>query len=366
MKIQLPNQPHLFEKALTAAIETTRSCKVGISFLAHFIGLIQALRHHPITENKIKELEQEGQKRKEVFNVQAIEALEAEWIFLWRKYPQMTHRRELMYMKHLLTKSKDFTSQMPFDRACFSFSEFKVKFKSDECSQQFSEFLERNQHIRVSSDKKLYAQYIQACIELDPVYFWDRLCLLERIYQFSSKFQCQEVPIEGEWAETKYLYWNRVTNFSLQMVLRLAQKDLWARFAGDGFSNELQEFSWPVDVDCKFSRTPCEGYLNRLLLTFRSVLLNEEQNDHSSKALTPVIEKRTRPQQKTDELIKHTKAHWDKHPTANYDEVYGYYCNRCRFPKPYSSDEWEKKVRKLKLDPRPPSEKVRGFSKKER
>lgn len=34
------------------------------------------------------------------------------------------------------------------------------------------------------------------------------------------------------------------------------------------------------------------------------------------------------------------------------------------FLKPYSLDEWEKKVRKLKLDPRPPSEKVRGFSKK--
>jgi hypothetical protein len=51
MKIQLPNQPHSFEKALTTAIETTRSCEIGISFLAHFIGLIQALRHHPITEN---------------------------------------------------------------------------------------------------------------------------------------------------------------------------------------------------------------------------------------------------------------------------------------------------------------------------
>ncbi len=56
MKIQLPNQPHLFEKALTIAIETTKSCEIGISFLAHFIGLIQAFRHHPITENWVKDL----------------------------------------------------------------------------------------------------------------------------------------------------------------------------------------------------------------------------------------------------------------------------------------------------------------------
>lgn len=49
MKIQLPNQPHLFEKGLTTSIETARSNKSGISFLAHYIGLIQALRHHSMT-----------------------------------------------------------------------------------------------------------------------------------------------------------------------------------------------------------------------------------------------------------------------------------------------------------------------------
>lgn len=106
MKIQLPNQPHLFEQALTAAIETTRSCEIGISFLAHFVGLIQTLRHHSITENWVKELEKEGQKRKEAFNVQAIETLEAEWLFLWKKYPQQACRKELVRIKQLLTKTK--------------------------------------------------------------------------------------------------------------------------------------------------------------------------------------------------------------------------------------------------------------------
>jgi hypothetical protein len=365
MKIQLPNQSHLFEKAFTAAIETTKSCEVGISFLAHFIGLMQALRHHPITENWVKGLEQENQKRKEAFNVQAIEALETEWLFLWKNYPQKACRKELVRIKQLLTKNKDLTSQMPFSRICNAFLEFKIKFNCDECSEKLLQFLKNNQQHRISANKVLYAQYIQTSVELDPVYFWDRLCLLERIHQSSSHFHTQQPPIQGKWEETKYLHWERVSNSSFQMASWLARQDLWARFARDGFSNDKRDFILPLDLACKFSRKACEKYLDRLLTYVRSILLKEEKDD-TNKTSNPVIEKKTLPQQKTDELIKHTKAHWDKHPTANYDEVYGYYCNRCRFPKPYSSDEWEKKVRKLKLDPRPPSEKVRGFSKKGR
>lgn len=65
-----------------------------------------------------------------------------------------------------------------------------------------------------------------------------------------------------------------------------------------------------------------------------------------------------------EELKKHTSEYWKDHPGANYDEVYDYYCDRCRSPKPYSRSEWERKIANLKLDPRPLHEKVRGFSKK--
>ena len=367
MKTPLPNQPHLFEKAVTAAIETVRSSQIGISFLAHLVSLIQALREHPITTHWIKELEEENQKRKEAFNVKAIEAVEAEWMFLWKKYPGMACRKELVRIQHLLTKNNDISSQLPFDRACFSFLEFKTKFECDACSKKFSEFFEHNQHLRVSRDKNIYTQYIQATVELDPVYFWDRLCLLERIHQFSShKFQVNQSPIQGKWSETKYLYWERTASSSLQMVLWQAQKNLWARFDGDGFTNEMRESSWPIDVACKFSRTACEGYLDRLLINLHPILLSVESNNHNSMPPSQAVGIKPVPQQKADELEKHTRDYWEKHPKAIYDEVYRYYCSRCRFRKPYSFSEWERKVRDLKLDPRPPSEKVRGFSKKGR
>lgn len=365
MKTQLPNQPHLFEKALKTAIETTRTCEIGISFLAHFVGLIQALRHHPITKNWVKDLEKESQKRKQAFNVEAIEALETEWLFLWKKYPQQICRKELVRIKHLLTKNKDFSSQMPFDRICNAFLEFKIKFNCDECSEKLLQFLEHNQQRRISANKVLYAQYIQTSVELDPVYFWDRLCLLERIHQSSSHFHTQQPPIQGKWEETKYLHWERVSTSSFQMASWLARQDLWARFAVDGFSNDKREFLFPIDLACKFSRKACEKYLDRLLVHIRPIL-DEEQKDGVSKASALVIGKKTRPQLKLEELQKHTKEYWDKNPAANHEDVYDYYCRRCRFPKPYSADEWKRKVRFFQLDPRPQSEKVRGFSKKGR
>ncbi len=366
MKIQLPNQPHLFEKALTAAIETTRSCEIGISFLAHFVGLIEALRHHPITEKWVKDLEKESQKRKESFNEQAIEAVEAEWTFLWKKCPQLACGKELVRIKHLLIKNKGFSSQMPFDRIYNAFVEYKIKFNCGECSEKLLQFLEHNQQRRISANKVLYAQYIQTSMELDPVYFWDRLCLLEQIYQSSSYPQTQQLPvIQGKWEETKYLHWERASNSSFQMASWLARQDLWARFAGDGFLNDKRDFILPLDLACKFSRKACEKYLDRLLVHVRPIL-DEKQKDGVSKASDLVIGKKTRPQLKVEELQKHTKEYWDKNPAANHDDVYDYYCRRCRFSKPYSVDEWKRKVRFFQLDPRPQSEKVRGFSKKGR
>lgn len=91
-----------------------------------------------------------------------------------------------------------------------------------------------------------------------------------------------------------------------------------------------------------------------------------ESKNHSSTPLSQAIEKKPIPQQKSDELEKHTKEYWEQHPKATYAEVYSHYCNHCRFFKPCSRSEWERKVRELKLDPRPPSAKVQGLSKKGR
>ena len=291
MKIELPNQPHLFEKAFTTAIETTRTCEIGISFLTHFVGLIQALRYHPVTENWVKDLEKKSQKRKEVFNIQAIEALETEWLFLWKNYPQWACRKELVRIKQLFANNKNRSSQMPFALICAAFLEFKIKFNYDECSEKLLQFLERNQQYRISANKVLYAQYIQTAVELDPVYFWERLCLLERIHQSSFHSHTQDPLIQGKWEETKYLHWERASNTSVQMVSWLARQDLWARFSGDGFSNDKQEFILPIDLAYKFSRKVCEKYLDRLLRYVHSIFL-KEQKDDTSKASNPVIEKK--------------------------------------------------------------------------
>lgn len=279
------------------------------------------------------------------------------------KHPQNACRKELIRIKHLLTQNMDFFAQMPFDRICYSFLEFKKKFNCSEVSEKFSNFSRYNERFR--KDRKLYREYIQTSLEIDPVYFWNRLCLLEQIYQFSSdEFEIPKLPIQGKWKDKKYLHWERATKSSLQMILYLAQGDLLSRFDEDGFVNETQALSWPIDETFKFTRRACDGYLDRLLTHTRPILLNVKETENNDQALSEVIVKKTRPQQKTEELVKHTKDYWDKFPTASYKQVYEYYCDCCRF-NPYSIDEWERKFRKLMLDPRPRKEKVRGFSEKE-
>ncbi len=186
MEIQLSKQPSQFEKAVVTAIETIRSCQTGLSFLAHFIGLIDALRNHPITENWVKVLEEENQKRKEAFDIDAIEGLEAEWLFLWKEYPKMESRKSLMHIKHFFTKSKEQSFQMPLNYICFSFLEFKIRYSCNECSEKFDGFIKQYPHLHMARDPKIYAEYIQTSVELDRVYLWDRLCLLEKVFQFSA------------------------------------------------------------------------------------------------------------------------------------------------------------------------------------
>jgi hypothetical protein len=101
--------------------------------------------------------------------------------------------------------------------------------------------------------------------------------------------------------------------------LDLAQGDLLARFDEDGFVNETQELSWSIDETFKFTRRACEWYLDRLLIHIHPILLKAEETENTNKASSEVILSKTLPQQKKDELVKHTKKYWDKFPTASYE-----------------------------------------------
>lgn len=364
MNIHLPNQPQEFENELKTVVNAVKSCQTEISFLQHFISLIQALRGHIITADGFKTLEEESEERKEIFRKKSLEVLEAEWLFLWRKHPQLVRRKMLVQMKQFFTKGNIQSSQMPFNHICLSFKKFKAKFKCNDCSKIFSQFFEQHNQLRIEGAPKLYSEYIQTAVELDPVYFWDRLCLLERIYQHSSDPSgFHQYSIKGKWEEKKHLYWKRAEESSLQFILGLAQKYLWTKFEKDQIASIEDLISHPFDLACKFSRTQCENYLDRLLIYIHSIL--PKQTDNGAREISAEFAKQlTVPQQKKDELIKQANKFWEKHPNGSYNEGYDYYINHCRYFKPCSRPEWERKVRKLKLDPRSPKEKVRGNSKK--
>ena len=77
-------------------------------------------------------------------------------IFFGRSTPQSGCRKELIRIKHMLTKNIDFFAQMPFDRICYSLLEFKKKFECSEVSEKFSKFSNYNERFR--KDRKLHRE----------------------------------------------------------------------------------------------------------------------------------------------------------------------------------------------------------------
>lgn len=359
MTIKLSDHPNSFIESCANQIRTIRSCQTGISFLAHFVDFIIALKAHSLTSKWIQELEKEIQKRNEVFSLQAMDALEEEWIFLWKKHPQFECKKALIQIKWYFTRGIECSSQMPFEHTLYSFIEFKIKFNCNSCSQKLQDFIDTHIHLRMSGNETLYKEYIQTSIEMDPVYFWDRLRLLEKIYSFSPQVSStSQAFITGTWTDEKSQYWQNATVRSTDLILRLAQEALWKSFNGDGFSNELNPSSF-LSIVYHFTRKDCENYLDRLLVNIRDIL--PENNDDMATSL--YREAKTRPQQKADELVKHASGFWEKNPEGKYEDAYAYYVGHCRISPPYSRSEWEKKVRDKLLDPRPPKKKTRGNSK---
>lgn len=358
--IHLSEEPHQFVQSLEIAIKTVRSCRTGISFLAHFVDLIQTLRRNPITASWVKKLEGENQKHEEELMFRSLNALESEWLFLWEKYPQRKSRRQLIRIRQFFTKGIEQSSQLPFEHTCFSFREFKVKFGCNECSDEFTNFIERKEHqiLRAACNPKIYPEYIQSCVEIDVVYFWRRLCLLERIYQFSTDVSVFQQKVSKEkWDESKYFHWKREESKSLQWVLGLAKKFLDACFEGDGFRSEKKEVALPLSADYKFSRTDCESYLDRLSINILPLLSKMQTKERNAKPPLSKKEKRTL------EVGEHASKYWGDDPEAKHKEVYRDYKKTRRGEQAYEYSTWVKIVQNERFDPRSREKKTRRIRK---
>lgn len=361
MKVQLPETTSTFQESLKNFLATTRSCQTGISFLAHFTGLIRALRLNPITSEWISGLEQEIRKRNETFKLEAIEALEEEWLTLWKSQKKYDSKKALLQIKRFFMPRQEPSLFLPFEACHRLFTNFRIRFKNNLHSAKFVQFLKQNQNLQFN-DGELLKEDIKTSTELDPTYFWDRLCLLERVYLFTPS-KLPLTPILGSWDEVKFKIWDRAIEASTHRILHLAKKELFLSFSGDGFSRAPIHSS-SLGVTYQFSRRECENHLVRLQSNIIEMLLRHQPNDKES-SVDP-HKKKTKPERKAAEVKKHGEAFWKEDPNGKYKDAYQYYCDKCRYPKTYSFSEWGKKVRLFETDPRPRKEKRRGISKKGR
>lgn len=356
MKVHLAKTIPAFQKSLENFLATIRSCQTGISFLAHCNELIKTLRSHPITSKWIKDLEQEIQRRNETFKLNAIAAAEEEWLTLWKSHKNHDSKKVLVQIKWFFTKKQEPSAFLPFEACYRLFTNFRIQFKTNLHSAKFIQFFKQNQDLQIN-DEKLLKEYIQTSTELDPVYFWDRLCLLERIYLFTAS-QPPLMPIQGHWEKIKFEVWDRATKVSSQCIYNLAKENLFKSFSGDGFSQAPARPS-SLSVRYQFSRRECESHLLRLQANITEMLLRDHPDERE--ASVNLHKKKTKPEKKEEEVKKCANIFWKEQPLGKRNASYKYYSTHCQY-KPYSFSEWERKIRRFDLDPRSQKEKTRGKS----
>lgn len=419
MKILLPNEENQFEVRLNHMIETIQACQMSNSFFQSFIELIQTLRSNPVTVKWIQELEQEDLDRKKKFNSAALEVLEQEWLFLWRMHKGLNCRRVLIRIKRSLTNS-EYSSHAPFEHVCFSlrhlksispilkriqktknifktvqrFFEEKIRTRKnlpikwstqkydsqihkkgpilfssntsllegrvmtyDEhlCSPKFNFFFKEYPQLSMSSDIK--RQYIQTMEERDPVFFWGRLCMLEKILQNQWNWRGKET-LKGEWQSIRKPAWQASIDASSDFMFSLAKNLLFGGLDNINFKAFLSS-------EYYFSRKGCERHLQQLKRNVKTFLLNQQLGKSPPAPASFILQQSlTKRIAKELEVANHATAYWNTNPKAKQEEVYEDY-KRTRLSKDYySPNSWVKIIRNRKLDPRPLKKKTRGKGKK--
>ena len=197
---------------------------------------------------------------------------------------------------------------------------------------------------------------LQSDAEISPAICWGRMQLLRQCYTMQELTSFKEV--KGRWNLIRDKVYQDVLARSNVLVLLGVRNTLY-RIIGRSFSKVVDQFT-PDDQIC---RENFEEYLRELGQHLKGFLARKE-SEKTLKGQVPDQLPLTIPQQKLEELIKHTKTFWAIHPDANHETVYLDYHKNSKLQNSYTFEGWSNLVRKYKLDPRPSDKKTRGKGKK--
>jgi hypothetical protein len=197
---------------------------------------------------------------------------------------------------------------------------------------------------------------MQMRAEINSVFCWDRISFLHQCYSVHEDYPPLK-PLKGRWASVRAEAWRLAKNRCEIEVL------LGAKIA----------FNQKLSLDPRSSIDSfliCKHQIHRK--DYEAYLCSLKNHIHSQLFKTENVKKEVQgdcklalPGTQREWFVKDLAVQsWKANPCANCQQSYEYYQLRCPPKKLLGRERWEQIVRKYKLDPRKPNEKIRGRGKK--
>lgn len=197
--------------------------------------------------------------------------------------------------------------------------------------------------------------YMQRVATTNASFCWDRLVLLQQCGDIYANPKETKLPTENL-KNTQLQIWENAHNrYHHHLVLKTCNF-LMRKFA----IPPEPSFDESLPIEYQIHREDYEEYLK----SWQNHVYSELARIDNQKYFYPENQLLKEPLQKRAFVIEITGTYYRENPKEKRDDAYSHYCLNCpERSKPLSKTQWNRIVRKYKLDPRKSSEKVRGKGK---
>ncbi len=422
MTIYLPESVNSFRQAFNTECDRILSSEDDEVFCSLFVQLAQSLQINPLLKDYVFKLEDESAKRKQEFNIAALEALEDSFARLWKYHRHaLKYRKQLVHTKKIISEPNGFESLPAYERVLFSlglFREFSPFCKFIRSGVRL--FREIQSQLRVASiqfdylcrpkgeyfsKRKVYPLKLlkkDQKLKLHRLIYNHRsnrsvpfLRSTERVPEalFSPKIaQVKKrfsIPGQNDYEKRKNMHimaettpafcWEKI-QFLCQWCAPSEASSRPKHFKGRW--RLIREKAWqyaqkkceietiqcgkmlPGDfsaIEYQVNRSDYEKYLKSLKNHIHSYLFtieDKEQKPEDNPLLYP-------PGTQREAFVRDlARKFWKAEPLGKRDAAFNYYRTCCPLSKQLKKGRWEQIIRKQELDPRPKEAKTRGAGKK--
>ncbi len=348
MTICLPSSLKQFSQDFDAVCERIRQTKQDPNFYDLLTALVANFQQNPLFKEFIEELNAQSNNNRKGYNLYCLERCEEAWLYLW-KHPcaGWKQHKTLVCIKSIVFAPEN--HPLPLH----------IQLMTQMQKLAASLNLPLPNPFYQPGLKDLYKQeQMQRLAVLDASFCLDRLLFLRQMGDLKSDLPEMQYP-RGKWAHIRLHVWDASAAICERNLHLIAQRSLVSKFA----LPPQPSLDPMLPIEYQIHRADYEEYFRSWQNHVHTKLMGIEAKLSQDTGKSKLVET-----QRESFAIEITELYWKENPTDNYDQVYDYYVLEC--PKDFrgkkkvlSRTQWERIVRKHRLDPRPKKEKVRGKGK---